>query len=161
MHYDEIQALRFQGGCSSVSWAAHRLGLGNLKRALPKPPRPVRFFLHQAARILFQPERDLPEPQLVFRSALAALSELTARALDLVQAFRKMVQERQADGLETWLNTVLSPRLCPWRPAFGAIVRRSAWVELTLEQWAGRGANQPAENDQASDVQPGKFCPTS
>jgi transposase len=101
--YQELQALGFKGSYSSVFRAVHRLGIGNLKQSLPSLPSPPRFPPKQAAWVLFQTEDCLREPHLSLRKALCNSFPDAAKALELVQAFRMMAKDRQADGLDDWL----------------------------------------------------------
>jgi hypothetical protein len=105
-------------GCSSP-------GIGNLKQSLPSLPSPPRFPPKQAAWVLFQTEDCLREPHLSLRKALCNSFPDAAKALELVQAFRMMAKDRQADGLDDWLAQAEKssiPDLFDWLPVFEAII---------------------------------------
>lgn len=101
--HQELQEMGFNGSYASVFRAAHRLGIGDLKQTLPLPVPPLRFSPKQAAWVLFQAEDRLKEPFLSLRKTLCIISPPAAIALGLVQTFRKMVKDRQAEGLDSWL----------------------------------------------------------
>jgi transposase len=103
--YQEIREMGFSGSYGSLLRAAHRLGVENLNPIshtvlLPLP----HFSSKQAAWALFQPESLLKEPYLSLRIALCNFSAKASKAQDLVQNFRKIVKDRQADKLEAWLD---------------------------------------------------------
>jgi transposase len=101
--YDELRAMGFKGSYASVFRAVHRLGAGNLKQSDPAPSSPPRFSPNQAAWVLFQEGDQLKEPYVSLRKTLCEVSPLAAQAQELVQAFRRMANNRQGERLESWL----------------------------------------------------------
>ena len=102
--YEELRQMGFDGSYASVSRAAHRLGVGDLKCASPSALPPVpRFSPKQAAWALFQPESLLKEPLLSFRNSLCNISANASKAQVLAQTFRDLIKNRQADKLDAWL----------------------------------------------------------
>lgn len=103
--FAEVRQQGFSGSYGSLRRAVHhQLGVGSLYHNLSIPTRRVNLSPKQAAWAVFSEEEDLWEPVKTLRSALLLSSHLAQQVDPLVREFRMMVQERQADRLDNWLE---------------------------------------------------------
>jgi transposase len=103
--FAELQAQGFSGSYASLYRAVHgRLGVGNLKTAKGLAPKPVVFSPRQAAWALIRPESSLREQQISFRNALREVSMQISNAHELAHTFREMIEMRQPEKLDKWLQ---------------------------------------------------------
>lgn len=101
----ELQARGFTGSYASLYRAVHgRLGVGNLKTPKAPASKPIVFSPRQAAWVGLRPENSLREQQIAFRQALCEVSEVASKACMLAQSFREMIENRQSENLEKWLQ---------------------------------------------------------
>ncbi len=101
----KLQAQGFRGCYASLHRAVHgRLGARNLRKASQSKREAVVFSPRQAAWLLIRPMDSLREQQKAFRLAMCKKSEVAAKACDLAQFFRGMIENRQAEKLDQWLK---------------------------------------------------------
>jgi transposase len=108
----EIQGRGFTGSYASLYRAVHgRLGVGNLKTSKALTSKPIVFSPRQAAWVGLRPEESLRDQQIAFRQALCEVSEVASKACQLAQSFREMIEDRQSDKLEKWLQKAESSEI--------------------------------------------------
>jgi transposase len=108
----EIQGRGFTGSYASLHRAVHgRLGVGNLKTSKALTSKPIVFSPRQAAWVGLRPEESLRDQQIAFRQALCEVSEVASKACQLAQSFREMIEDRQSDKLEKWLQKAESSEI--------------------------------------------------
>jgi transposase len=101
----ELQGRGFTGSYASLYRAVHgRLGVGNLKTAKAPASKPIVFSPRQAAWVGLRPEESLREQQKAFRQALSEVSDVASQACLLAQSFREMIENRQSEKLDEWLQ---------------------------------------------------------
>ena len=101
----ELQGRGFTGSYASLYRAVHgRLGVGNLKTSKVPASKPIVYSPRQAAWVGLRLENNLREQQKAFRQALCEVSEVASRACRLAQSFREMIEDRQSEKLDEWLQ---------------------------------------------------------
>jgi transposase len=101
----QLQAQGFSGSYASLQRAVHgRLGVGNLKKTSEAQNKAVVYSPRQVAWLLIRPFESLREQQKAFRLDICERSELVAKACDLAQSFREMIENRQSEKLDEWLE---------------------------------------------------------
>jgi transposase len=103
--FAEIEIDGFSGSYSSV-WRFVNRHLKPFTSDEGPAPTPVipRLSARQAAWLLMHDPADLNDEQKTARTALLKVSAVAAQAYPLVQAFRRMISERQVEALDTWLH---------------------------------------------------------
>jgi transposase len=108
----EIQGRGFTGSYASLYRAVHgRLGVGNLKTSKAPTSKPIVFSPRQAAWVGLRPEKRLREQQKAFRQALCEVSDVAANACQLAQSFREIIEDRQSEQLDKWLQKAESSEI--------------------------------------------------
>lgn len=111
-----------------TGWLARRTG----PQPQPAPPRPRPPSARQAVWLLLRPIEDLEPDQQVMRRRLLASTTEIPNVLSLIEAFRRMVHDRDADALDGWLPTAAASE-APELRAFAASLRRDrSAVEAAL-----------------------------
>ena len=101
----EIQGQGFTGSYASLYRAVHgRLGVGNLKTSKAPISKPIVFSPRQAAWVGLRPEESLRDQQIAFRQALCEISGVASNACQMAHSFREMIEDRQSDKLDPWLQ---------------------------------------------------------
>ena len=105
MLLNEIQERGYSGSYSSLWRAVHgRLGVGKLRKSAPPVRKAITFSPRQAAWICIRPETELKEVQQRFRATISAGSPEIAKAIQLAQDFRVMIEQKQSQNLDAWLT---------------------------------------------------------
>ena len=102
----ELEAQGFAGHYASVYRAMKRLlNEGQVIRAVVQKSISIpRLSVTQAAWLLIHPDDRLDETQLKLRDKLCHLSDEIKVARKLTQSFCKLLRDRAADKLDTWLE---------------------------------------------------------
>jgi len=103
--FEEIHRQGFSGSYGSLARAVHhQLGVGSLYRGASISPPRLRLSPKQAAWAIFSEEEDLWEPVKTLRGVLLLSSPLAQQVDLLVREFRQILQGRQVDELDGWLE---------------------------------------------------------
>jgi transposase len=75
----------------------------------------ISFSPRQAAWACIRPETELREVQKEFRTAISQVSTEMAAAIQLAQDFRVMIEQKQGDQLNSWLNRAEESEMVEFR----------------------------------------------
>jgi transposase len=154
----ELRAQGFAGRCGVVGkWAAdvrHREKAGDRRSCRPRMPSGRRL----ARLLMTEPEGLGPDDLRHVEFTRAAAPEL-AEAADLALAFGPMVRDKDGSRLDAWLEAAATSGLAPFTRSLRQDLAAVRGPQPALEHEPGRGSDQPAEDDQAPDVRPGRVRP--
>ena len=87
--------------------------------------------------LLVHPQEQLKEPDLAYRDALFRLCPALKELSSLGQEFGRLVDERQAEGLRSWLERA---KVCPYEEvqhfALGLMNEYAAAQAALMEPWS-------------------------
>jgi transposase len=114
--FEEVQAQGFKGSYASLNRALHnQLGVENLKTFRSTALEPLQYSPRQAAWAIFQPDESLKDPQKVLCQTLCKLSPMVIQARLLAHAFREIIDKRQNDQLDQWLEEADSSQIVEFK----------------------------------------------
>ena len=143
-----------RNGSGTSSGVAIRMPAGRAPSASPwKAPSGRR-----AAWLVVADAGEIDDIARRFVDALLAGAPDSVAVIVLAREFRAMVREKQADRLDQWL---IAAQATPLAGFAGGLRRDLAAVRAGLvaavEHRPGRGSDQPAQDDQAHHVRPGRL----
>ena len=98
----------------------------------PAPPRPRPPSARQAVWLLLRPVEELEPDQQLMRARLVAAAPAVQDALVIIDAFRRMVHDRDTEALDGWLQTASASAVPELRTFAAGIHRDRPAVEGAL-----------------------------